>query len=81
MVVYAVSNGSGGRYDPADAPLYDWFRTETEAVQHAQQVHMPDGNGFVFRVDLGTVDEEKVISLMLQTYQQSSNIRVVHQIP
>ena len=77
MILYATCDGSGGRYDPADAHLYDWFKTEAEATRHVARLVTAGGGGCVFRVDLGTVDKEKVIALMQETYVDGASIQVV----
>ena len=77
MILYATCDGSGGRYDPAEAHLYDWFKTEAEATRHAAKLLMGAGGGCVFRVDLGTIDKEKVIALMQETYVATTSIQVV----
>jgi hypothetical protein len=77
MILYATCDGSGGRYDPADAHLYDWFKTEAEAARHAAKLFAAEGGGCIFRVDLGALDKQKVIALMQETYADTTSIQVV----
>jgi hypothetical protein len=77
MIVYATCNGSGGRYDPTDAYLYDWFKTEAEAARHGARLFAAEGGGCIFRVDLGHIDKAKVIALLQQDYLASAIIQVI----
>jgi len=77
-ILYAVCDGSDGNFRPDEAHLYDWFKTEQEAVRHARDPKNWGHPARVFRVDLGEMDDDKILSLMDETYDQHTDINVIH---
>ena len=77
-ILYAVANGSGTTYRAAEAHLYDWFKDEPAAQQFVRASNFdPLCEGTIFRVDLGSIDDDLLCSLLTHNYESRVNIRVI----
>ena len=66
MNLYAACNGSGGQYDPAEAYLYEWFKTEVEAIRYFK--NKLGSRGCVFHIHFDCMDHDGAIALIEQNY-------------
>src|SRR5262249_20125683 len=67
-----------GKFRPDETHLYYWFKTELEAVRHSRDPNNWGHASHIFRVDLGDMDDDKILSLMDETNDQHTDIKVIH---